>query len=101
MMPHGEEEIKKAIKDYIAEPGESYPEWYVGVTKDPGDRLFSGHGVDEKKGRWIWQQAHSSAAARRVEAYFLNTLRTDGGTGGGDEDAEYVYAYEKAAHTRP
>jgi hypothetical protein len=63
--------------------------------------LFNGHGVHEKGDWWILRQAQSSASARNIEAYFVNTLGTDGGPGGGDKNAAYVYAYKKAAHTTP
>jgi len=100
-MAHSEDEIKRDIEAHIAKGGGGYRAWYVGVSKDPRDRLFNGHGVHEQGDWWIYRQAYSSAAARRVEAYFVQQRGTDGGSGGGDEDADYVYAYKKAAHTRP
>lgn len=71
------------------------------MSKDPRDRLFNGHGVKEKGYGWIYCQAFSSDAARRVEDYFVNTLGTDGDVGGGDKDADYVYAYKKRSYTNP
>lgn len=44
--------------------------------------------------------ATSSEAARNVEKAFLDN-GCDGGTGGGDDDAVYVYAYLKASVTEP
>jgi len=100
-MAKSEEEIKSDIKAQIEGGGSGYRAWYVGISKDARDRLFSGHGVREQGDWWIYRQAQSSAAARNVEAYFVNTLDTDGAPGGGDKDADYVYAYKKAAHTTP
>jgi len=100
-MAKSEEEIKSDIKAYIQKSGSGYGAWYVGISKDARDRLFRGHGVHEKGDLWIWRQAQSSTVARNIEAYFVNTLDTDGAPGGGDKDADYVYAYKKAAHTTP
>jgi len=100
-MAKSEEDIKSDVKDYIRKCGGSYPNWYVGISKDAKHRLFDEHGVDEQDDRWIYSRAYSSQAARNVESYFVNELGTDGGTGGGDEDADYVYAYKKSAHTNP
>ena len=100
-MAKSEEEIKSDIEAYVLKGGGSYSAWYVGISKDARDRLFNGHGVHEKGDWWIYSQAQSSAAARNVEVYFVNTLNTDGAPGGGDKDADYVYAYKKAAHTTP
>jgi len=99
-MAKSEQEIKADITEYIRKGGGGYPAWYVGVTKDPRRRLFTEHGVHEEGDLWIFRQAYSSAAARNVEAHFLS-LGADGGAGGGEQDADYVYAYKKSAHTNP
>ena len=100
MMADSEEKIKSEIKEYIAKYGGAYAAWYVGVSGDARDRLFNGHGVDEQTDAWIWLPATSSAAARRVEAYF-HEFGAAGDPGAGDEQADQVYAYKKAAHTTP
>ena len=101
-MVYTKEQIVKDIKEYIGRSGAStWSEAYVGVSKNAKDRLFNGHGVQEKGDRWIYRQAESSDIARETEAYFTDTLGTDGATGGGDETADYVYAYKKASHTDP
>jgi len=100
-MASSEDQIRTDIKDYMAKLGGKYMDWYVGITADWRTRLFQGHGVHEKGDAWISRQAYNSAVARRVEAYFVDTLGTDGGPGGGDEDADYVYAYKKQVHTNP
>ncbi|HEX9916962.1 MAG TPA: hypothetical protein VGB16_04420 [candidate division Zixibacteria bacterium] len=101
--PERESEIKKEIKHYMDENGNHYPYWYVGISEDPENRLFKDHGV-KKNGQyaqWIYASAPDSETARRIEDYFVNSLATDGGTGGGDSKAKGVYAYRKYAHTTP
>ncbi len=99
-MPKSKQKIIDDIKSYMQEHGGDYSDWYVGISKDTNDRLFNGHGVREK-GVWIYRTAESSQTARDIEDYFVNTLGTDGGTGGGDETSNMVYAYKKAIHTNP
>lgn len=94
-----EQEIKAKITDYMQKGG-TPSSWYVGVASDPKSRLFSDHGVQEKGDLWIYEPADSEAAARNIESYFIKTLGTDGGPGGGT-NPRYVYAYEKNAHTKP
>lgn len=95
-----EEEIKTAIKSYIARNKGAYSAWYVGVSEDARDRLFNGHGVHENGDAWILRTAQTSSIARTIEQHFLD-LGTDGGPGGGDDNAKSVYAYKKNSHTRP
>lgn len=100
-MPKSEHKITAEIKEYIVKSGEHLNSWYVGISKDARNRLFVEHGVKEKGSWWIIRQAATSEIAREVEAYFVNTLRTDGGTGGGDEESDQVYAYLKRSNTEP
>jgi len=94
-------EIKQEIKDYIDQNGGSYKSWYVGIAKDPKDRLFNEHSVRKDEDCWIFRTAVDSDTARDIEKYFVNDLGMDGGTGGGDEDAKSDYAYKKNSHTNP
>jgi hypothetical protein len=87
------------IKKYIDDGGGRYREWYVGIAADARKRLFTDHGVREKGDMWIFRTFASADDARKVEDYFVNTLGTDGGPGGGDDDSKSVYAYHKEAHT--
>lgn len=90
------------ITTHAQESGASkWNEWYVGISADARDRLFNGHGVKEQGDWWIFRQAISSSEARAVESHFVNKFGADGGTGGGDDTADMVYAYRKAGHTRP
>ena len=100
-MIKSKQEIIKDINTYILKGGGRYSDWYVGISKDARDRLFSSHNVKEEGDLWIFSSASSSQVAREIENYFINSLRTDGGTGGGDVNADIVYAYKKAPHTSP
>ena len=83
-MAKSEETVKIEIKNYIDKEGSSYSEWYVGITDNPEERLFDEHGVDRGQPWWIYEECFNATSARRVEDYFINTLETDGGGGGGD-----------------
>lgn len=98
-MAKSKETIKTEIKNHIHECGGQYSNWYVGIASDPKERLFTEHNVSEKNGAWIYREAENSSAAREVEEYFVNTLETDGGPGGGDSSTKYVYAYKKTSYT--
>ncbi len=98
-MAKSNQEIISEIKSYIAECGGSYSGWYVGIASDPKQRLFNDHNVDEKNSSWIYHETENSSSARDIEDYFVNTLGTDGGTGGGDYSSRYVYAYKKTSYT--
>jgi len=92
--------IKTEIKSHIESGGGNYSAWYVGIATKPRERLFNDHRVNEKTDGWIFRHAESESAARQIEDYFVNTLGTDGGTGGGI-NPEYVYAYKKSSHSDP
>jgi len=94
-------EIAQIIKNHIAKCGGAYNAWYVGIAQDPKARLFNDHSVDQKNDAWIYRTALGEKVARDVEEYFINTLGTDGDTGGGDENTKSVYAYKKNSHTNP
>lgn len=98
-MAKPKETVKSEIKQYIINGGGSYSGWYVGIASDPRQRLFTDHNVNEKQGLWIFRECESSGDAREVEEYFVNTLGSDGGPGGGDYSTKYVYAYKKTPST--
>ena len=87
------------IKSYVSEHGGDYSDWYVGIASKPKDRLFSDHNVSEEKGSWIWMRCTSSDVARAVEKHFL-ALGMQGGSGGGDDDSDFVYAYKVTSATK-
>lgn len=94
------QEAKAAILAYMAQWGGRYADWYCGIASDPRDRLFNAHCVKEQGGAWIIRECANDACAREVEAYFVNTLSTAGGPGGGDGATRYVYAYKMSPTTR-
>ena len=88
------------ISEHIGNKGNPYSDWYCGITEDIQSRLFGNHKVP-KKGHWyIYRECTNSTVAREVEKALLNN-GCDGGSGGGDEDAVYVYAYLKTSITEP
>ena len=99
-MAKSKQEIIVEIDAHINNYGRSYSDWYVGITEDAKRRVFDEHGVVKRKDPYIWRTAVSSTAARDVEKHFLN-LGCDGSGGGGDEDADIVYAYKKSSRTNP
>lgn len=100
-MSKTKKEIIDDITNHINDNGGTYYSWYVGITEDAKRRLFEEHNVDEKNDAWIYRTASSSSIAREIETYFVSTLGTDGGSGGGDEDTRIVYSYKKNSHTTP
>jgi hypothetical protein len=100
-MAESKQEIINAFEEYIQKGGGGYKSWYVGISSNARDRLFNQHKVREEGDWWIYKTATSSQVAREIESYFVGIRGTDGGLGGGDENADMVYAYRKAAHTNP
>lgn len=99
-MANIEDVVKNNILTYINNNGGIYPNWYVGIAQEPRKRLFVDHAVLEVGDAWIYDWCLTSDAARRVEDYFVNVLKTSGDTGGGDENTTAVYAYRKSSHSR-
>ena len=73
--------------------------WYAGIAADPRDRLFNGHGVDEKTGQWAFDTCATSDGARAVEDALLK-LGCKGGGGGGDDSTKSCYVYFITSSTR-
>ena len=98
-MAKSRQTIIAEIAAHVADRGGTYPDWYVGITEDPRRRLFTEHNVDEAGGHWIYRECDSAQSARAIEKHFLN-LGMQGGPGGGDNDAVYVYVYRTTPETR-
>ncbi len=92
--------IISEIHTHIQKQGGKPADWYVGLTSDIAQRLFIHHKVPKKDHWYIYRQALSAIDARVIEKAFLD-WGCDGGPGGGDVDADYVYAYLKTAITEP
>jgi hypothetical protein len=92
--------IINEILNYVKQNDAILSTWYVGIASDPKQRLFNDHGVIELDYGWIFRNCGSSDIARAAEAYLINTLGFDGGSGGGDQYSSFVYAYKKGSHTK-
>jgi len=86
---------------YIEQSGGDFSNWYVGIAKNPRDRLFTDHTVVESGAGWIYDDAGNEQIARNIENYFLDVRRTQGGNGGGNSATKYIYAYRIQRHTNP
>ncbi len=62
-------EIVNEIVAYIQNNGGLYFAWYAGIARDPRQRLFTEHGVNEIGGTWIFAPALNSETARAVEEH--------------------------------
>lgn len=92
--------IVNEIGAHIQKQGGAVSSWYAGITEDIDARLFGAHRVP-RKGHWYsYRQGISADAGRSAEKALLN-WGCDGGSGGGDDDAVFVYAYLKATKTDP
>lgn len=91
------EVIIRDITAFIKRNGGNPSDWYVGIAANPKERLEE-HGVKEG---WIHREAESATVARQIEAYFIEKVGTDGGSGGGDDETKHVYAYKKKDYTDP
>jgi len=98
-MARTKQDIIDEFSSYIVGNGNNGNGWYVGITKDRDERLFNFHNVKENGGVWISWEAPSTEIAREIEKYFLDR-GADGGTGGGDDDSNIVYAYKITSYTR-
>lgn len=93
------EKIIQDIDGHIKKEGSSYNNWYVGIAKDPNDRLFNDHNVQKENAWWIFRNALSDTIAREIETFFLEKKGTQGGSGGGSKDTCFVYAYRITNNT--
>ena len=95
------DEIIQSIKGFMKNIEGTADTFYVGISRSPRERLSKGHNVDLSIETWAIFPASSYQTARSVEAYFVNEMKTGGGPDGGDETADFVYAFKKNRHTRP
>jgi len=99
-MAKTEQEIFNEIIAHIRNQGGHFSSWYCGITEDIQTRLFGDHKVPRKNHWFIYRQCANNIAARNVENALI-AEGCDGGPGGGDFDAIYVYAYLKNQITNP
>ena len=98
--PHRASRNLREIILFIGIQGGTYPRWYVGLTSDWENSLFTEHNVPQEDYRYIIRQCHSNVAARSVKEALLQ-LGCDCEIDGDDEKAVYVYAYIKRPMTNP
>ncbi len=97
-MAKNKSEILDDVQDFIKRHGGKFGEWYVGTAADPKTQMFNTHRF--KAGdKGLYRQAHSELQAAEVAEFFA-TMGTKGHTGV-VRDADYVYAYKRAPHTKP
>ena len=94
-------EIVEAILAYQAKEGGPVASWYVGISDNAKERLFSGHGVEEKNAWWIHCEADTEPWARAAEKVLLGEGFVGGPGGGTGGDTVFVYAYRKGPNTSP
>jgi len=85
---------QKAFDDiiaYVKSQRKYYQSWYCGITSDIETRLFGEHGVS-REGVWIHTNCDTAADARAVEKALIEN-GFQGGSGGGDQRSNIVYAY--------
>ncbi len=96
------QQIKYELLGYIKEFDQAFENWFVGIAEDPRKALADVHGLDLEVDHWIYKQALSFTAARTVQVYFLERLKTDGvAITEGHDNLDCVYAYRKTNRTKP
>ena len=97
-MSKSKSEILNDFEEFIGKYGGKYKEWYVGTASDAKSQLFKTHKF--KSGdKGLDREADSEIQAAGVAEYFTNL-----GAKGDPEikkDADCVYAYRMASHTKP
>lgn len=94
------EDIIKKIGSEIQRVGLPHSRWYVGIAENPKERVFGAHSVSEELDIFFICKANSAEEARIAENELLKK-GCDGGSGGGNQDSIWVYAYLKSNRTNP
>ena len=76
-----------------------YKDWYIGITSDIQERLFSQHKIDPA-GMYIMFDAGDEETAIDIKNYFIQ-LGSKGTTGDSDSSSTIVYAYLMTEETDP
>jgi len=92
---------QETINAFKAKIGEDYTNWYVGITNNPMDMLYTKHKVEEKADElWIAQLTSSYQIAKEIEEHFVK-LGAKSVTVAEDETAKWIYAYKATEYTSP
>ena len=97
-MAKSKSEILNDFEDFIKKYGGKYKEWCVGTAPDAKTQLFKVHKFKNGVDKGLFREAESEMQAAGVAEYF-----TDLGARGDDSvkrDADQVYAYKIAPHTK-
>ena len=95
------QQVKYEFLAYIKEFDSTFSNWYVGLSDQPKIALFDLHGVRDAEDPWLYKQLLTNRAARTVQDYFIDHLKTAGARGvEQSEDVDCVYLFKIAAHTR-
>ena len=97
-MSKSKSEILNDFQEFMGRHGANYRDWYVGTSADPKQQLFGAHKF--KAGdKGLFRQAMSELQAAEVAEFFTNLGAK--GSAAVRRDAEFVYAYKRASHTKP
>jgi hypothetical protein len=97
-MAKSKSEILNDFQEFMGRHGANYREWYVGTSPDPKQNLFGTHKF--KAGdKGLFRHGLSELQAAEVAEFFINLGAK--GSASPTRDAEFVYAYKRAAHTKP
>ncbi|MCU0652915.1 MAG: hypothetical protein MUD10_01525 [Candidatus Pacebacteria bacterium] len=91
--------IIQEFEAFMRQHGTHYHQFYVGIASNPNERLINGHGIDATIPHIFWDRTLPTSVARAIEKYFLDK-GSRGGTGGGDINTQFVYAYLITPRTR-
>jgi hypothetical protein len=94
-MPKTQIEALYSLEEYINRYSYSSSAWYVGITSNWSNRIVNDHNV---VANYTFEECYNSESARGVESSLIEK-GVDGGSGGGDNSAVYVYTYLKTAYT--
>jgi hypothetical protein len=94
------QQVKYELLAYMKEFDPGFSNWYVGISNDPKRTLFDAHGVRDAEDPWLYKQLLTFRAARTVQAYFIEHLKTKGDPPSAEtEDYDCVYLYKIEQHT--
>lgn len=95
------QQVKYELLAYIREFDPNFGNWYVGISDNPKRELFESHAVRDAGDPWLYKQLLTLRAARTVQAYFVEHLKTKGlAPDTESEDFDCVYIYKINEHTR-
>ena len=95
------QQVKYELLAYIKEFDPDFGSWYVGISDNPKRSLFETHAVRDEGDPWLYKQLLTFRAARTVQTYFLEHLKTKGRIPAREsEELDCVYLYKINGHTR-